>query len=119
MKKSPKTPTLPTESRSAEIRTPFLKQSRDAVLVEIHVQPQASKTEIVGLHGDRLKIRVQAPPVDGAANQAICEFFSSLLGCAKQNIQISKGESSRQKTINIGGLPISQVQSKILSSFKG
>lgn len=47
---------------------PFLQKSGEGFLLFVHIQPQASKTQIVGLHGDKLKIKIKAPPVDGAAN---------------------------------------------------
>ncbi|MGE0761952.1 MAG: DUF167 domain-containing protein [Bdellovibrionales bacterium] len=73
--------------------------------LHLHVQPGAKRTEIVGVHGDRLKIKVHAPPVDGKANEEICDFFSQLFTVAKRNVQVISGQTSRQKTLQIEELP--------------
>ena len=77
----------------------MIQNTKDGVTIQILVQPKASKSELVGIHGNAYKIRIQAPPVDGAANEAVIEFFSQLLKTAKKNIQIIRGETSRQKTV--------------------
>ena len=65
------------------------------------VQPKAANDEIVGIHGDRLKIRITAPPVDGKANQHIINWFSKLFKVPKGDISILQGELGRQKTLLI------------------
>jgi uncharacterized protein (TIGR00251 family) len=71
--------------------------------LEIYVQPRASKTEIVGMHGSALKIRLAAPPVDGAANQAVIEFIADRLKVSKGTVRIVSGASSRRKLIEVSG----------------
>ena len=78
----------------------FQWQGQDLLLF-CHLQPGASKTEFSGLHGDRLKIRIKAPPVDGKANAAIVEFLSDEFSVAKNQVRIEQGELGRQKTIKI------------------
>ena len=78
----------------------FQWQGQDLLLF-CHLQPGASKTEFSGLHGDRLKIRIKAPPVDGKANAAIVEFLSDEFCVAKNQVKIEQGELGRQKTIRI------------------
>lgn len=78
-------------------------QGQDLLLF-CHLQPGASKTEFSGLHGDRLKIRVKAPPVDGKANAAIVEFLSDTFCVAKNQVKIEQGELGRQKIIRIKNL---------------
>ncbi len=68
-------------------------------LVSLYVQPGASKTAIRGLYQDRLKLSVQSPPVDGAANEAVIGFLSKALKLSKSKIFLISGETSRQKNI--------------------
>jgi uncharacterized protein len=70
----------------------------------VRVQPRASKTEVAGLHGDALKIRLSAPPVDGAANAALIEFLSKLFSVPRRAVMILAGESSRSKIVEIEGI---------------
>ena len=78
----------------------FQWQGKDLLLF-CHLQPNASKNEFSGLHGDRLKIRIKAPAVDGKANAAIIEFLSREFSVAKNQVIIEQGELGRQKTIRI------------------
>jgi hypothetical protein len=70
----------------------------------VHVQPKARRTEIVGAHGTALKIRVQAPPVEGAANAAVATFIADVLGVPRRNVEIVSGAGSRLKTVEVRGL---------------
>ena len=79
------------------------------ILLRIHAQPGASKTRIQGLHGDRLKVAVQAPPVEGAANEALIRFFADALGIPASRIHLVRGETSRQKTFFLTGISESEV----------
>lgn len=72
------------------------------VRFQVHVQPGASKTQIVGAHGDGIKVRIAAPPVDGAANEALIELLARRLGVPKGGLHIVRGTSGRQKLIEIG-----------------
>lgn len=69
----------------------------------VHVQPRAARTEVVGLHGDALEIRLQAPPVDGAANQALCEFVAGRLGLPGRAVELVSGTTSRRKVLRVEG----------------
>lgn len=72
------------------------------MLLFCHLQPNASKNEFSGLHGDRLKIRIKAPAIDGKANAALIDFLSDEFAVAKNQIKIEQGELGRQKNIRIG-----------------
>ena len=74
-----------------------------AVRVSVHVQPRASRSEIVGLHGAALKVRLQAPPVDGAANEALVALLADRLGVARRAVKVVAGASSRAKTVEVEG----------------
>lgn len=67
----------------------------------MHLQPGAGKSRIDGLHGDALKIRVQAPPVEGKANAALIELLAGRLGVARRSITLIAGERSREKRVAI------------------
>ena len=77
--------------------------------IDVHVQPRARKTEIVGMHGDAVKIRLQAPPADGAANEELIRVLSKKLGVRRTDIELVGGVSSRRKRIRINGLTASAV----------
>ena len=81
----------------------------DRVRFAVRVQPRASRSEIVGLHGDALKIRLAAPPVDGAGNEALVELVASALGVAKRAVRIVSGASSRSKTVEVEGVTAAAV----------
>lgn len=70
-------------------------------MLRCRLQPRASKDEIVGLQGDRLKIRITAPPVDGKANQHLIALVSRWFGTPKSAISLLQGETGRQKTLRI------------------
>jgi uncharacterized protein (TIGR00251 family) len=67
------------------------------------VQPRATRSEIVGLHGAALKVRLQAPPVDGAANEALVTLLAERLGVPRRAVRVVAGASSRAKTVEVEG----------------
>jgi uncharacterized protein (TIGR00251 family) len=73
------------------------------VRVGVHVQPRASRSEIVGVHGSALKVRIQAPPVDGAANDALVTLLAERLGVPRRAVRVVGGVTSRAKTVEIDG----------------
>ncbi|MBS1959055.1 MAG: YggU family protein [Bdellovibrionales bacterium] len=80
-------------------------------LLLLYIQPGASKTAVKGLFGGpaRLKIAIQAPPVDGAANKAVIDFLAKAFRIGRAKIHILSGETSRQKNIWIEGMSLSEV----------
>lgn len=82
-----------------------------AVRFEVHVQPRASRTELAGLHGGALKVRVAAPPVEAAANRALIEFLAECLGVARRSVRIVAGETSRTKVLEVDGITPEQIAS--------
>ncbi len=85
----------------------WFRREGDAVTLTLHVQPGAKKTEIAGLHGDALKIRLAAPPVEGKANAALLAFLAGKFGVPMRNVALKRGESSRIKVVSISGPQIS------------
>lgn len=84
--------------------TAWLREDADGVVLTLHVQPGAKKTEIAGTHGDALKIRLAAPPVDGKANAALIEFLAAKVRLGRTAVTLVAGESSRAKRVRIAGL---------------
>jgi uncharacterized protein (TIGR00251 family) len=80
-----------------------------SVRISVYVQPRASKTGVVGMHGDAWKIRVAAPPVDNAANTALTDFIAAKLGIPKRTVRIVAGGTGRRKIVEIVGVSLEAV----------
>lgn len=85
-----------------------IRAAEGGVRLEILVQPRASRSEIVGLVGDRIKIRLAAPPVDGRANEALTRFLAELFQLARSRVLIRSGEGGRRKSVMIQGITLDQ-----------
>jgi uncharacterized protein (TIGR00251 family) len=85
-------------------------ESPEGTLLTVHVQPGAKRTEYAGLHGDALKFRIAAPPVDGAANAALCVFLAGLFKLPKRAVRIEAGQSGRHKRVLLKGIALRQVR---------
>lgn len=86
-----------------------LSATAGGVRIAIQVQPRASRTELAGLHGEALKIRLAAPPVDGAANEALIRFLAETLNVPRSAVEISSGLSGRRKSVVVSGLGLVEV----------
>ena len=73
------------------------------ITLTLHIQPGAKKTEFAGLHGDALKIRLAAPPVDGKANEALIKFVAETLKLPKSAVTLKSGQTSRRKVLEVIG----------------
>ena len=91
----------------------FLKETAGGTLLSVKLQPRASKNEIGAPLGNELKIKVTAPPVDAAANQALVEFLADKLDCPRGKVELIRGQTSRHKTILLHGFTPAQVLQKI------
>lgn len=91
----------------------FLKTSGDAVLLAVKLQPRASRSEIGEPLGDALKIKVTAPPVDSAANEALVRLLAETLDCPRGAVQLVRGQTSRQKVVAIRGLTAEEVAKRL------
>jgi uncharacterized protein len=80
------------------------------ITLTLHIQPGAKKTEFAGRHGDALKIRLAAPPVDGKANEALVRFVAETLGLAKSAVNLKSGQTSRRKVLEIVGSSIKAIE---------
>ena len=83
----------------------WLRQGERQTTLTLHIQPGAKKTEIVGIHGDALKIRLAAPPVDGKANAALIAFVAQRLDVAKSAVTLKSGQTSRRKVLEVTAPP--------------
>ena len=87
---------------SSADRAPWRRENADgSITLEIHVQPGAKKSQVAGVHGDALKIRVAAPPVEGKANAALIAFVAEAFGVPKRNVTLIRGETGRRKTVSV------------------
>lgn len=94
-------------------RPPWLSEGPAGCILTVHVQPGARGAGVVGVHGDALKIRIDAPPVDGRANQALLNFLSDRLGIAKSLLSVLSGESSRRKRVLVRGLSMAALAARL------
>lgn len=78
---------------------PIVQDTKGGAIITIQVQPKASKSECVGLHGDALKIRVAAPPIDGRANEALLAFLAKQLNVPPSALVIHAGAGGRHKRV--------------------
>lgn len=94
----------------------WLKPQPDGVLLAVKLQPRASKEEIVGTLGDELRIKVTAPPVDAAANEALVRLLAAKLDCPRNQVELIRGHTSRHKTIKLHGQDAVNVALKLKPS---
>ena len=98
---------MPTHPESPLTNTCWLTTSKNnALIISVHAQPGAKRTAVVGIHGDRLKIALASPPVDGKANAALIKYLSKELGVSKSLVRLLSGDTSREKRIEVAGLSI-------------
>ena len=94
----------------------FLRETAGGTLLSVKLQPRAAKNEIGEPLGNELKIKVTAPPVDAAANQALVEFLADKLDCSRGKVELIRGQTSRHKTILIHGFTPEEVLAKLSGS---
>ena len=92
----------------------WISRSGNGVIVTVHAVPRAAKDAVQGLHGDALKIRLHAPPVDGKANETLVSFLSDVLKVPKVNIALKSGANQRRKIISISGIGLSEAEKRLL-----
>jgi len=85
------------------MQIPFRK-TKDGIVIEVKVEPRSSKKGIAGIMGNFLKVKLTAPPVDGAANEQLIEVISEATGIRKSSIRVVKGVSSKKKLVEIKGV---------------
>jgi uncharacterized protein len=91
----------------------FLRVQADGVLLSVKLQPRASANEIGDTLGNELRIKVTAPPVDAAANEALVKLLAQRLDCPRNRVELVRGHTSRHKTIKLYGLTPEDVVAKL------
>jgi hypothetical protein len=97
----------------SDVRGAPITATTTGVRIVVVIQPRASRTEIVGLHGGALRIRVAAPPVDGAANGALTVFLASRLGLARGAISLVSGHAGRRKLVAVEGVTVREAAGRL------
>ena len=93
----------------------FLRAQTDGVLLSVKLQPRASASEICAPLGDELKIKVTAPPVDAAANEALVELLVDKLDCARSRVELIRGHKSRHKVVKLHDFVPEEALRKLLA----
>jgi uncharacterized protein len=94
----------------------FLREIDGGVTLAVKVQPRASITGIVDSTGDELRVRISAPPVDAAANEALVRFIAEVLGCPRGKVELVRGNTSRHKILKVYGVSAEAVLSALSRS---
>jgi uncharacterized protein len=87
-----------------------LQEKDGAVLLPVKVVPNSSRTQIAGMLGDRVKIKVQQPPEEGKANRAVEELLAKVLGVPKTNVSVVAGQTRPQKTVKVVGISAEEIR---------
>jgi uncharacterized protein (TIGR00251 family) len=91
----------------------IVQDTKEGVILTVHVQPKASTTECVGIHGDTIKIRVAAPPADGAANDELIRFLALQLSIPSTSVRIHSGAGGRHKRVLVKGTTAQLVMARL------
>ena len=110
---SPVASRSPMEESQFSERNQVVRATSDGVTISVHVQPKASRTECAGMHGHAVKIRVAAPPSDGAANDELCRFLARICDLPVSAVHILSGAGSRQKRILLKGRSAEQIRRQL------
>ena len=84
--------------------------------ISVHVVPRARRTEVAGTYGDAIRIRLAAPPIDGAANEELVRFLAERLGVARRQVEITAGMAGRRKVVEIVGLGQETIRRRLLKT---
>ncbi|HEY0455035.1 MAG TPA: DUF167 domain-containing protein [Verrucomicrobiae bacterium] len=90
-----------------------MRKQGDGICISIKAQPRASRNEIGASLGNELKIKITAPPVDSAANDALLRYLAEVLGCGRGDLQLIRGQTSRHKQVLISNLSAEEIVTKI------
>jgi uncharacterized protein (TIGR00251 family) len=101
-----------TESKEPNL-PPYVRVERDGLILSVKVQPRASGNSIEAPLGNELRIKVTAPPVDSAANEALVRFLAEKLDMQRNRIELLRGHTSRHKQIKIYGMTLNELLSRI------
>jgi hypothetical protein len=91
----------------------YVHTQPDGVLLSLKVQPRASSNTVVGPIGNELRVKVTAPPVDAAANEALVRFLAAHLGCPRNRVELVRGHTSRHKVVKIYGIAAEEIIARL------
>jgi uncharacterized protein (TIGR00251 family) len=94
----------------------IVSEDAEGVTIALRVIPRARRSEVTGLHAGALKVRLAAPPVEGAANEALVAFLAAALGVRSRDVHLVSGEHSRSKLVRVDGLDAATVKARLLPS---
>jgi uncharacterized protein (TIGR00251 family) len=100
------------------IRVDPIEALTTGVRLRIQVQPRAARSEVVGLHGGAVKLRIAAPPVDGAANAAVVDLLAERLGIPRSRITIAAGHAGRRKQVVVQGCTPAEIRRRLAIGAK-
>jgi hypothetical protein len=92
---------------------PFLRADAEGVLLSVKLHPRASANRIGEVLGNELRIKVTAPPVDAAANEALVRLLAAVLDCPRNRVELVRGHTSRHKTLRLRGMSCESVAGKL------
>src|SRR5947209_18925319 len=92
---------------------PYLRLEKDGVILSVKLQPRASANSIEAPLGNELRVKVTAPPVDAAANEALIRLLAEQLGVPRNRIELLRGHTSRHKQLKLYGVSVAQLLSKV------
>lgn len=90
-----------------------IERTSEGVRLRVRVQPRASRTEVAGLYGDAVRIRLTAPPVNGAANEELLRFLAEKLSVPRSAVRLISGKTSRSKVVSVGGIDLEQARLRL------
>ena len=90
-----------------------IREIAGAVEVDVAVVPRASRSRVIGRHGDRIKVQLAAAPVDGAANEELVALLAEVLDVPRRSIAIARGQTSKRKTVRIDGADVEAVRRRL------
>ena len=93
---------------------PYLRVQPDGVWLAIKLQPRASANEIGEAMGNELRVKVTAPPVDSAANEALIRLLAETLDCSRNKVELIRGQTSRHKMVRLHGMTVEYVLKRIV-----
>lgn len=91
----------------------WITETDTGIILTIHASPRAARNQIQGLHGDALKVRLQAPPVDGKANETLVEYLAEVLDVPRRQVTLLSGETNRHKRLAVRGISAQAVKARL------
>lgn len=92
----------------------WVSEDREGVVVHVLVKPRASRSRVVGVQGEELAVQLAAPPVDGAANEALRELLADVAGIPRRSVVLLAGETSRHKRVRLCGVTLAAARQSLL-----